>query len=174
MACEFHVGNCICWAIVLDSQPSLTAILSKFAKEKKFTNEQLSAFFTLLQVIIQNISMWVCMCNQLFKYFYILFIFLLKEEFSLDNSMKNLKSHLAGVGVSKLTSLQCFSVETATLAIQYFSCSIFKHYHLFKYLFSEEQEEDHVPVSVSLFHWLIADSENVSIAWIGGVRYLFG
>lgn len=62
-----------------------------------------------------------------------------------------MKHHLAGVGISQQTSLQCFTVETATLAIQYFSCSIFKHYQLFKYLFSEKQEEDHVPISVSLF-----------------------
>ena len=79
---------------------------------------------------------------------------LLEKEFSRDDSIKELRSHLAGVGVSKMTSLQCFSVKAAALAIQYFSSSIFKHYHLFKHLFSEEQEEDHVTISVSMLHWL--------------------
>ncbi len=48
---------------------------------------------------------------------------------------------MAGIGVSQLTSLQCFTVEIANIVIQYIAENLLQHYSLYEYLFTEEQEQ---------------------------------
>ena len=56
------------------------------------------------------------------------------------------KTLVAGVGLppspSVLNPLKCFTREKAVTILQYLQSSLFQHYSLYEYLFSEEQEEE--------------------------------
>lgn len=65
---------------------------------------------------------------------------------------------MANVGIPSVpSSLECFTSEVATTAIQYIQTTLFQHYALFEYLFTEEQEtETHatrVRSSVGYLKW---------------------
>lgn len=60
------------------------------------------------------------------------------------STVQELQQHLVGVGLSEQSSLRCLSKEKAQLVVEYLAGSLFQHYHLFEYLFSEEQEQDSI------------------------------
>ena len=59
---------------------------------------------------------------------------------------------LSGVGLADVpTAVECFTREVAVMVVQYFHTTLFQHYVLFQYLFSEEQEEETVKTDVRLY-----------------------
>ena len=62
------------------------------------------------------------------------------KHLSIDENIQEMKCMMHGVGVSKQTSLQCFTVEVANKVLQYIAESLFQHYRLYEFLFTEEQE----------------------------------
>jgi hypothetical protein len=62
---------------------------------------------------------------------------------SLSENIKELQTLMTGVGVPDVpTSLECFTSEVATMALQYIQTTLFQHYTLFQYLFTEEQDTE--------------------------------
>ncbi|XP_058958331.2 ciliary-associated calcium-binding coiled-coil protein 1 isoform X1 [Pocillopora verrucosa] len=95
-----------------------------FAKEQNFTLQQISAFFTLLKEMLDNIK---------------------EKQFSLVDSIQNFKSLLAGIGVENCPlngGLECFDVNQAKLITDYFTDSLFQHYKLYQFLFTQEPQEE--------------------------------
>ncbi|RMX57731.1 hypothetical protein pdam_00004990 [Pocillopora damicornis] len=95
-----------------------------FAKEQNFTLQQISAFFTLLKEMLDNIK---------------------EKQFSLVDSIQKFKSLLAGIGVENCPlngGLECFDVNQAKLITDYFTDSLFQHYKLYQFLFTQEPQEE--------------------------------
>ncbi|XP_078357529.1 ciliary-associated calcium-binding coiled-coil protein 1-like isoform X1 [Oculina patagonica] len=95
-----------------------------FAKEQNFTLLQISAFFTLLKVMQDNIK---------------------EKQFSLVDSIEKFKSLLAGIGVENCShngGLECFDVNQAKLITDYFTDSLFQHYKLYQFLFTQDPQEE--------------------------------
>ncbi|PFX17808.1 Uncharacterized protein C10orf107-like [Stylophora pistillata] len=98
-------------------------ILCRFAKEQNFTLQQISAFFTLLKEMLDNVK---------------------EKQFSLVDSIQKFKSLLAGIGVENCAlngGLECFDVNLAKLITDYFTDSLFQHYKLYQFLFTREPQE---------------------------------
>lgn len=55
---------------------------------------------------------------------------------------------MSGVGVSRATALRCFSPEQAVQTVRYVTSSLFQHYRLFEFLFTEEQQEEQLVAKV--------------------------
>lgn len=62
--------------------------------------------------------------------------------------MNNLKSYLAGVGVSDQTCLKCFTAKVATETVSYIQTSLLQHYSLFEYIYEEKQEDELIQTQV--------------------------
>lgn len=95
-----------------------------FAKEQNFTLQQISAFFTLLKVMLDNIK---------------------EHHFSLIESIQKFKTLLAGIGVENCPQnggLECFDVNQAKVITDYFTDSLFQHYRLYQFLFTQEPQEE--------------------------------
>nr|XP_058958332.1 ciliary-associated calcium-binding coiled-coil protein 1-like isoform X2 [Pocillopora verrucosa] len=95
-----------------------------FTKEQNFTLQQISAFFTLLKEMLDNIK---------------------EKQFSLVDSIQKFKSLLAGIGVENCPlngGLECFDVNQAKLITDYFTDSLFQHYKLYQFLFTQEPQEE--------------------------------
>lgn len=95
-----------------------------FAKEQNFTLQQISAFFTLLKVMLDNIK---------------------EKQFSLVNNIQKFRLLLAGIGVENCSQnggLECFDVNQAKLITDYFIESFFQHYKLYQFLFTQEPQEE--------------------------------
>lgn len=95
-----------------------------FAKEQNFTLQQISAFFTLLKVMLDNIK---------------------EKQFSLVNNIQKFRLLLAGIGVENCSQnggLECFDVNQAKLITDYFIDSFFQHYKLYQFLFTQEPQEE--------------------------------
>lgn len=67
-----------------------------------------------------------------------------ERKLSLAGSVQELQQHMVGVGLSEQSSLRCLSKEKGQQVVEYIAGSLFQHYHLFEYLFSEEQQQDHI------------------------------
>ena len=63
------------------------------------------------------------------------------RHFSVQENVEEMKAMFSGVGISQQTSLQCFTVEVSNKVLRYVSDTLFQHYNLYEYLFSEEQGE---------------------------------
>ncbi|XP_022807450.1 uncharacterized protein C10orf107 homolog isoform X3 [Stylophora pistillata] len=95
-----------------------------FAKEQNFTLQQISAFFTLLKEMLDNVK---------------------EKQFSLVDSIQKFKSLLAGIGVENCAlngGLECFDVNQAKLITDYFTDSLFQHYKLYQFLFTQKPQEE--------------------------------
>ncbi|XP_073239742.1 ciliary-associated calcium-binding coiled-coil protein 1-like isoform X2 [Porites lutea] len=95
-----------------------------FAKEQNFTLQQISAFFTLLKVMLDNIK---------------------EHHSSLIESIQKFKTLLAGIGVENCPQnggLECFDVNQAKVITDYFTDSLFQHYRLYQFLFTQEPQEE--------------------------------
>lgn len=95
-----------------------------FAKEQNFTLQQISAFFTLLKEMLDNIK---------------------EKHFSLVENIEKFKSFLAGIGVENCPhngGLECFDVNQAKLITDYFTDSLFQHYKLYQFLFTQDPQEE--------------------------------
>lgn len=95
-----------------------------FAKEQNFTLQQISAFFTLLKIMLDNIK---------------------EKQFSLVNNIQKFKSLLAGIEVENCSQnggLECFDVNQAKLITNYFTDSLFQHYRLYQFLFTQDPQEE--------------------------------
>ncbi|XP_074614391.1 ciliary-associated calcium-binding coiled-coil protein 1-like isoform X2 [Acropora palmata] len=95
-----------------------------FAKEQNFTLQQISAFFTLLKVMLDNIK---------------------EKQFSLVNNIQKFRLLLAGIGVENCSQnggLECFDVNQAKVITDYFIDSFFQHYKLYQFLFTQEPQEE--------------------------------
>lgn len=90
------------------------------ASEWQLTDEQVSAFMSLLHTVLYNLK---------------------KKDVPLSENLKELQALIASVG-SVPTSLECFTSEVSTRVLQYIQTSLFQHYSLFRYLFTQEQEEE--------------------------------
>ncbi len=61
-----------------------------------------------------------------------------------------LQDLVCNVGVPAApTSLECFTAELAASVLHYVQSTLFQHYALFQYLFTEEQEEEILTSKVS-------------------------
>lgn len=90
--------------------------------EWQLTNEQVSAFVSLLHAVLHNLK---------------------EKELSLCENIKELQTLMSNVGVPDTpTSLECFTTEVASMTLQYIQTSLFQHYSLFQYLYTEEQETE--------------------------------
>ncbi|XP_001628945.2 ciliary-associated calcium-binding coiled-coil protein 1 [Nematostella vectensis] len=95
-----------------------------FTKEQNFNTQQGSAFVTVLKILLENIK---------------------EKQLSLVESLKEFRNLLVGIGVEncpKTGGLECFDVSQAKLITDYFTESLFKHYKLYKFLFTQEPEEE--------------------------------
>ncbi|KAK2558549.1 Ciliary-associated calcium-binding coiled-coil protein 1 [Acropora cervicornis] len=104
----------------------------RFAKEQNFTLQQISAFFTLLKVMLDNIK---------------------EKQFSLVNNIQKFRLLLAGIGVENCSQnggLECFDVNQAKLITDYFIDSFFQHYKLYQFLFTQEPQEEVVLSELTL------------------------
>ena len=69
---------------------------------------------------------------------------------SLGENLKVLQDLMYNVGVpNSSTSLDCFTAELAVLVLQYVQYTLFQHYALFQYLFTEEQDLETLTATVS-------------------------
>jgi hypothetical protein len=100
-----------------------------FAKESDFTDEQSSAFFTIIHKLIDNIR---------------------EKNLSLGDNVQQLQSYLMGIEGSSphQCSLNCFTINVAQKCIEYIHTSLFQHYSLFEYIIHEKQEDE--PILVQL------------------------
>lgn len=74
--------------------------------------------------------------------------FLLVEQHSLLDNVREMETMMMGVGVSDETVLRSFMKEHALLAIQYVTSTLFQHYRLFQLLFTVEQEDEYFSTKV--------------------------
>lgn len=95
-----------------------------WARTQKFTAQQVSGFFTLCHMLLENIK---------------------EKNLSRVDNLKELKKLLAGVGVDnpEITGgLDFFTVEQAKNILDYLSTSFFKHYHLYQFVFLQPRTEE--------------------------------
>ena len=75
-----------------------------------------------------------------------------EKELSLCENIKELQTLMSNVGVPDTpTSLECFTTEVASMTLQYIQTSLFQHYSLFQYLYTEEQETEMHTAQVGSF-----------------------
>ena len=63
------------------------------------------------------------------------------RHLSITDNIKEMRSMMAGIGISQLTALQCFTVKVANTIIQYIADNLLQHYSLYEFLYTEEQED---------------------------------
>ncbi|XP_041117837.1 ciliary-associated calcium-binding coiled-coil protein 1-like [Polyodon spathula] len=93
-----------------------------WAKEMNFTSQQISGFMTLLHMLLENA----------------------KKHMSLVENWKELAKTMAGIGQSSPVGkggIEFFSVDQAISIIDYFKSSLFQHYKLYEFLFSQPRDE---------------------------------
>ncbi len=62
---------------------------------------------------------------------------------SLRENVKELQAMLSGVACPGVqNSLECFTPEVSTATLVYVKSTLFQHYSLFNFLFTEDQEEE--------------------------------
>ena len=66
------------------------------------------------------------------------------KQLSLAENFKELEKYVEGVSNpdSKTCMLKCFTNDIAIDAIKYLCQSLFQHYRLYEYLFTEQQQEE--------------------------------
>ena len=77
----------------------------------------------------------------------------LERGLSMEENIAELKKFLAGVGVDNPHSSQCggldvFSFPQATEVVDYISSTLFQHYKLYQYLFTEEKAAEVIELQV--------------------------
>lgn len=95
-----------------------------WAKEQQFTNEQMSAFFTVAHTMLENIK---------------------EKQMNVVDNLQEFKRLFAGIDVEKAEAsggLECFDVSQAKAVTDYFYSSIFQHYKLYEFMFSATQAEE--------------------------------
>ncbi|XP_065919584.1 ciliary-associated calcium-binding coiled-coil protein 1-like isoform X2 [Dysidea avara] len=97
-------------------------------KEQEFSNQQLSSFITVLHKLIGN-------C---------------KDGVSLAENITEFQQLLVDVGITDKCPLGQFSREQAKWLTDYIMTSIFQHYHLYQYLFTEVQEEERITLKLPM------------------------
>ncbi|MGH0129631.1 UNVERIFIED_CONTAM: hypothetical protein FKN15_044253 [Acipenser sinensis] len=93
-----------------------------WTKEMNFTSQQISGFMTLLRMLLENA----------------------KKHMSLVENWKELAKTMAGIRQSSPVGkggIEFFSVDQAISIIDYFKSSLFQHYKLYKFLFSQPRDE---------------------------------
>jgi hypothetical protein len=118
-----------------------------FAKESDFTDEQSSAFFTIIHKLIDNIrgnNAHMYACNDTTM------MICAEKNLSLGDNVQQLQSYLMGIEGSSphQCSLNCFTINVAQKCIEYIHTSLFQHYSLFEYIIHEKQEDE--PILVQL------------------------
>ena len=119
-------------------------------REKHYTDEQASAFITLLLTLIENIKSEQKSCMQQIHIHFILVFQLVSigKQLSLRDNYKEFERTMEAVG-GKASSLKCFTNEVGIDVIRYISRSLFQHYHLYQYLFTGEQQQETITTRVS-------------------------
>ena len=80
----------------------------------------------------------------------ILLVSCTERKLSLGENLKELQSLMTGVGVPGVaTCLECFTSELVGTVLQYLQYTLFQHYLLFQYLFTEQQSEETHTTQVS-------------------------
>jgi len=70
---------------------------------------------------------------------------------SLGENMKELQSVLCGVACPGVpSSVECFTAKVTVATLVYIKSTLFQHYALFDYLFTEEQEEEVISTKVRM------------------------
>ena len=65
--------------------------------------------------------------------------------------MKELQSMLCGVACPGVpSSVECFTAKVTVTTLMYIKSTLFQHYILFDYLFTEEQEEEVISTKVRM------------------------
>ncbi|MGH0151569.1 UNVERIFIED_CONTAM: hypothetical protein FKN15_027218 [Acipenser sinensis] len=93
-----------------------------WTKEMNFTSQQISGFMTLLRMLLENA----------------------KKHMSLVENWKELAKTMAGIRQSSPVGkggIEFFSVDQAISIIDYFKSSLFQHYKLYEFLFSQPRDE---------------------------------
>lgn len=66
--------------------------------------------------------------------------------------MIELQAMLCGVGCAKVqTCLECYTTDVSITTLLYIQHSLFQHYSLFKYIFTEEQQVEVVTTDVRMY-----------------------
>ncbi|XP_013381651.1 ciliary-associated calcium-binding coiled-coil protein 1 isoform X2 [Lingula anatina] len=95
-----------------------------WGKERGFTVQQLSGFFTALHRILENVK---------------------DKHLSMVDNLKEFKKMLVGVGQENPESpggLEFFDLNQAKMVADYLHTSIFQHYKLYEFIFSHTQAEE--------------------------------
>ncbi|XP_031564152.1 ciliary-associated calcium-binding coiled-coil protein 1-like isoform X2 [Actinia tenebrosa] len=103
-----------------------------FTKEENFNNQQTSAFFTLLKILVENIK---------------------DKHMSLAESLVEFKRLLVGIGMEncpKSGGLECFDISQAKVITNYFTDSLFQHFKLYEFLFTQEPSEEVITTEVKV------------------------
>ncbi|PVD30910.1 hypothetical protein C0Q70_10185 [Pomacea canaliculata] len=97
-----------------------------WAKEQGFNEQQMSGFFTAVHTLLENIK---------------------EKHMTLVDNMKSLKQMLVGIGTEISTDftkggLDFLDLVQAQAIIKYITNSLFQHYRLYEYMFSNTQAEE--------------------------------
>jgi len=95
-----------------------------WSKEQSFTHEQMSAFFTVIHTVLQNIR---------------------DKQMTVVDNLKEFKKMLVGIGQETPEisgGLDCFDISQAKLITDYMASSVFQHYKLYEFMFSTNQAEE--------------------------------
>lgn len=95
-----------------------------WTKEQQFNNEQMSAFFTVAHMTLENIK---------------------EKQMNVVDNIQEFKRLFAGIDVDKSEAsggLECFDMAQAKAITDYFYTSVFQHYKLYEFMFSATQAEE--------------------------------
>ncbi|CAB3981778.1 Hypothetical predicted protein [Paramuricea clavata] len=91
-----------------------------FAKQSKFTTEQISAFFSLVKILLENIR---------------------DEKMSIGKNICQMKRYMGTCSNSDEAKSPLFSIYLTKLISDYITESLFQHYKLYELLFSQATDE---------------------------------
>lgn len=91
--------------------------------QKKFTAQQLSGFFSVIYILLDNIK---------------------EKQMNMVDNVNELKKMLVGIGLDDVKSagLDFFDLNHAKLITEYVYTTLFQHYSLYSFMFSHTQAEE--------------------------------
>ncbi|XP_050395559.1 ciliary-associated calcium-binding coiled-coil protein 1 isoform X2 [Patella vulgata] len=111
-----------------------------WAKERSFTNQQLSGFFTIVHNLLENIK---------------------DKHMTMVENLKEFQKMMVGIGVEQSVvpsgGLEFFDINQAKMITEYVSSSLFQHYKLYEFMFSHTQAEEIIGTDVDIEVAMSAD-----------------
>ncbi|XP_033098375.1 ciliary-associated calcium-binding coiled-coil protein 1-like isoform X2 [Anneissia japonica] len=103
-----------------------------WAKEEGFTSQQLSAFITLLNRLINNIK---------------------DKKYSLSDNILDLKTMMTGIGNDSTEDsggMDFLDVEQAIKITDYLKTSLFQHHRMYEFMFHSERKEEIIGTEICI------------------------